>query len=232
MRAVYLNKNFVNNEAIQLEDDKAHHLINVVRLKKSEEILLLNGSGFSAKGSILEIGKKFVNIKVSDCQEHTRRMNLDLALVLPKKEAFEEILRIATEVGIRTIYPITGENSPMEFEIDTDRTKKILENSLEQSNNPFLVHIYEKQTLNSFLCSSACEVNTFFFDPSGKANSQRGPLAGEVIYLIGPEGGLSQNEIMLVQKVFKEVISFKTPILRAPQAVSFGAGLISTLLAN
>jgi 16S rRNA (uracil1498-N3)-methyltransferase len=232
MRAVYLNQNFVNNETIQLEDDKAHHLINVVRLKKSEEILLLNGKGFTAKGSVLEINKKSVNIIASDCQEHTRRMNLDLALVLPKKEAFEEILRIATEIGIRTIYPIMGDNSPMEFEIATERTKKILESSLEQSNNPFIVHIYEKQTLNSFLSSSACEVNTFFFDPLGKTNSQITPISGDVIYLIGPEGGLSQNEILLVQNVFKEVISFKTPILRAPQAVSFGAGLISTLLAN
>jgi 16S rRNA (uracil1498-N3)-methyltransferase len=232
MRAVYLNQIFSNDEILVIEKNKFHHLINVIRIKKSENILLLNGNGLSALGTILEITKKSLLIKVSDCKMNSRKMTLDLAIVLPKKEAFEEILRIATEVGIRNVYPVTGENSPAEFETYNERIQKILENSLEQSNNTYLVNIHKKQTMNDFLASSACDVFSVFFDPSGKSSSQMKPINGDAIYLIGPEGGLSQNEITILQKNFKEMISFKAPILKAPQAVSFGAGLLSTLLAN
>ena len=49
MRSVFLDiKNL--NDSILLEDkDKLHHLNNVVKVKKSEEILILNGAGLKCQ---------------------------------------------------------------------------------------------------------------------------------------------------------------------------------------
>jgi len=232
MRAVFINQDLHENTLIQINIEKAHHLINVVRLKKSETILLMNGKGSTSIGTILEITKKVVEIKLTEVRIFKRKCIIDLAIVLPKKEAFEDILRIATELGIRKVYPLVGANTPMDYETNNERINRILESSLEQSNNPFILEIDKKRSLNEFIISKHQYAQSFIFDVSGEGPGHLKTFTGDCLFLIGPEGGLAAHEVEKLKLNFNHTVSFGTPILRAPQAVSFGAGLLTTLLAN
>jgi len=115
MRALYLaDNNFVENQTLKIEDSALHHL-QVVRVKKDEEILLLNGNGGKSLASVIEIQKKFALLKIKSVEQGQATHAFSLAIGVPKKDAFEDILKMATELGVRNIYPLTCEYSQYEF---------------------------------------------------------------------------------------------------------------------
>ena len=100
MRAIFL-EDISKLQAI--EGDEAHHLINVVRIQIGEEILLLNGMGAKIFVKVVGLEKNRVNIEVIESLQLEKADKVHLAIGIPKKDAFEEVLRNATELGISKI---------------------------------------------------------------------------------------------------------------------------------
>jgi 16S rRNA (uracil1498-N3)-methyltransferase len=93
------------NSTIVISGERAHHL-NVVRVKVGEEILILNGRGLKFFAKIINITKKDIALKIFKFERSTPNDILDLAIATPKKEAFEDILKISVELGINQIVPL------------------------------------------------------------------------------------------------------------------------------
>lgn len=225
MRAVYNNFDHVNSgDHLVITGDAAHHL-NVVRVKVQEVILLMNGKGSIVRGEIQSVSKNQIEIKIDHSETFEPKHELSLAIANPKKDAFEDILKSAVELGIRHIYPLSSDFSQYDY-APSERIQRVLESALIQSNNPFFPIIHEQQALKNFLNT---HTNTLVFFNSQKALSDKENAihSKAKTILIGPEGGFSPNEVTEILK-FSSVqeIHLATPIMRAPTAVASSVGYL------
>lgn len=224
MRAI-LDRNLkIGQEFIELTLEQAHHF-NVVRTKVGEQVLVLDGLGHRAVGEVCALTKKSGIIKIISVQEEVEKHNISLAIACPKKDAFEEIIKIAVELGVRKIYPLQSQFSQYQYS-NSERLDKIIESAMVQSNNLFFPIVENQKVLQSFLdqmstpivyfCSHNISLKTFSKLPTD-----------EIIVLIGPEAGFSKEEEEQIAK-YKNInqIHLPTPILRAPTAVATSVGYL------
>ena len=116
MRAIYLENIELSNEII-LTDEKFHHLIKVLRLKRDYEILVLDGIGNSRVYKLNEINKKSCVIaSSSEAITGQRCSTPDVLICPPKKEYAEAMIRSCIEAGVNNIYFAESEYSQWSFE--------------------------------------------------------------------------------------------------------------------
>lgn len=196
----------------------------VVRVKLKENILLLNGKGVRVLGEVTSISKGLVEISVQSKEELKPEHDISLAVSMPKKEAFEDILKMAVELGVREIFPLVSEFSQYEY-APSERIDRILESALVQSNNPFFPVIHPEQRLSDFL-NKHDEIIVFFNSKKTESSKNQNTSSKKTI-LIGPEGGFSAEEVMHILNFPKILqVHLPTPILRAPTAVASSVGYL------
>jgi len=224
LRAIfYAFDSQVAGDLVQVTGDTVHHL-TVARVRENEKVLLLNGKGQRLLGIIQAFTKKSIDIKIIDSENVELYHNLSLAIAMPKKDAFEDILKMAVELGINEIYPLTSAYSQYEYE-PSERIQRILESALVQSNNAFFPVLHSQQLLSSFLAGHTGTI-AFFNSKKSEILSSRDQGAKKTI-LIGPEGGFSAEEVGSINNYPKILeIHLPTPILRAPTAVASSIGYL------
>jgi 16S rRNA (uracil1498-N3)-methyltransferase len=212
-----------SSSRILITDESAKHL-HVVRIKPNEEILVLNGNGIKALTKVGEISKNQIELLVESIIESIPLHEISLAIAVPKKEAFEDILKIAVELGVQNIYPLTSEFSQYEY-LGSERIQRILESALIQSNNPFLPTIHSQVSLVHFL--GELETPLYFFNSKPDDCGKHQKTSGKKTILIGAEGGFSPREIAtILAKSNAFSIHLPTPIMRAPTAVATSIGYL------
>lgn len=203
--------------------ESAKHL-HVVRVKREEKILVLNGHGLKVSAKVGEISKNQIELLIESVEEVLSTHEISLAIATPKKDAFEDILKIAVELGVRNIYPLTSEFSQFNYSA-SERIQRILESALVQSNNPFLPTIHPQVNLDHFL--TQLKIPLYFFNSRASSSQNAEKVPGKKMVLIGPEGGFSlREEASILTKLNVFSIHFRTPILRASTAVASSVGYL------
>ncbi len=226
MRAVLLNKeineNDIGNE-LTLDGDSARHLIKVIRIKKFERILLLNGQGCKSEVEITHIDRKTLTLKVISWQQVQDSRRISLFLGLPKKDAFESIVKMSSEIGIKNIYLYRSDFSQHPIEIN-ERIERIEESAIVQSNNPFKINFYDVSTFEEAFSKYS---NVVHFSTFSNSEIKEDRFDDEVLMVIGPEAGFSEGEEDVINS-FKNVsvLNLDTNIMRAPTALAVASGYI------
>ncbi len=226
MRAIY-QENIQNISYI--EGEEAHHLANVVRIKKGEEILILNGKGHKATAKVSKIEKDRIYIEIFDSILMDHKDRIHLAIGMPKKDAFEEVIRNATEIGISKIYYFKSQFSQQDF-VFNERIKRVLVSSLIQSNNPYFPDFEKLEDLNNLISIFGQYSQVCYFcshskiPPKSELNlSER----DKILLIIGPEGGFSSpEEDQLINNSLVNTIHLPSYILRAQNAVVASAAWV------
>lgn len=229
MRAIFeRNKKFNIGDQFTISDDRAHHL-NVVRTRAGEEIRIFDGHGCAYEAKVQSITKKEVTLEILSRKEKIQQQQLVLFIGVPKKDAFEDILKIAVESGFSDIVPLTTTYSQFEY-MESERFNKIIESALVQSNNYFWPKISPQlklQNLNTIdlLLDTSILFSSFSEGKNDDVNKQIWHRTG---VFIGPEAGFtpSEEEQILASKFKTLRKHLPCPILRAPTAVAVSAGYI------
>ena len=115
MRAIYYPSPIdASTTNIILEGEASKHLM-VVRVKLGEAVLVLNGEGVRALTEVISISKNQIELSVQSFTQSTPSHEISLAIANPKKEAFEDILKMAVELGVMNIHPLSSEFSQYDF---------------------------------------------------------------------------------------------------------------------
>ena len=228
MRAFYL-KDLTQQDVYSLKGDEAHHLINVVRLQVSEELLLLNGQGLMVFTTVEFVSRKELVLKYIRHEERSNSSIIDLALGIPKKEALELSLKQAVELGVGRIFLVRGDYSQIKIP-DLERLEALLINALEQSNSSHLPQLSSSDWEN-LPFSDYAQINWMNSQPT--ASLSLSSTKGRQLLMVGPEGGFSPNEVLQISKLENlQTIYLPTPILRTPTAMSAGVGFLFGRLLN
>lgn len=222
---IYCKANLSVGASIQLESESIHYLVNVLRLKPDTEINLFNGDSGEFRGTIVSASKKEVVVMLDEQISKPLRstLSIHLALGLSKGDRFDYAVQKSVELGVAAITPLYTEYSEVNFKDSNRLEKKLLHwqkiaiSACEQcgSHRPAILH--RPITLNEFAQQKA-ETCRLVLDKSGDGRLTQLPKAVAIELLVGPEGGLSPDELQLLQANDFQAIAMGPRILRTETA--------------
>jgi 16S rRNA (uracil1498-N3)-methyltransferase len=199
-----------------LEGEEFHHLTKVMRIRVGETIEIVNGQGEFVEAEVVSLDKKAQLKIVSHRNTPPPSQNVILAQALTRPSSLEWIVEKGTELGVTEFWLFPGDRSEKKELSPSQllRLETIIINALKQCGRLYLPKIVLKLPLEKWEKPSG---SLFFGDLSSKM-PLKGPFEKTVIFFIGPEKGLSSEEVQLLNKFHAKGITLHENILRAETA--------------
>jgi 16S rRNA (uracil1498-N3)-methyltransferase len=214
-----------------IEGEEFHHLYNVLRHNVGDKILAFDGKLNEYLCEIVEIQKNRARIKKIEKIENIEYdFNIAIAPALIKKENFELMLEKVVEIGVKEIYPIITKHSVVKIKEKKERWEKIILNACKQSHRQIIPKLHNILTLNEITQISKNYSLKLFANPKSSRNLFSFEKTNNVIILIGPEGGFSNEEENYLKSNGFFDFSLGNFILRSETAAIVSVGLIAHFL--
>jgi len=205
-----------------------HRLVKVLRFEIGQKIIFFDSS-YHGIVEIVDVSKKDLSVKILNFDNNIKESS-EVVFLLPllKKEALEEAVYSLTEIGISQIQLVVTEKSRHKLlhEKEFHRLESIIIAAAEQSKNYTYPKIFTPIHLSEVVYQD--QSLKIVFDPQGESffNLRNKKATQEKIYLlVGPEGGLTFQELQKLENDSFEKYHLTSTILRAVQAVAVGAAL-------
>lgn len=210
---------------LALSDDAAGHVGRVLRMKEGQQVLLFDGSGAQFPATITAVGKKNVDVEVLERVEQSCESPLDLHLgqVISRGDKMEFTIQKSVELGVNTITPLISERcgvklDPKRFEKKLAQWQKIAISACEQCGRNTVPTIRPIMSLEAW-CQEQFGGLKLNLHPRAKYSINTLPTPVEKVrLLIGPEGGLSSDEIDMTQQYQFEETLLGPRVLRTETA--------------
>ncbi len=231
MHRFFVPSEQISDNNITITGSDVNHIKNVLRMKVGDKIEVFDSSGSEYKAIIKEINTERVLCRIAESrqQKAERRINVTLAQCLPKAKKMDFIIQKATELGVDSIIPVISERSIPKIEDKADKKishwQKTAKEAAEQSGRTDIPGIkplikFEDliKTVKNYsiaLLPWEGEKNTTL---KKSLNSILLPPLPQILILIGPEGGFSQEEVDLAKKAGFQSMTLGKRILRTETA--------------
>ena len=210
---------------IALSDDAAGHIGRVLRMKEGQEVLLFDGSGAEFPAVISEVSKKNVMVEITERVESDIESPLDLHLgqVISRGDKMEFTIQKSVELGVNTITPLISERCGVKldqkrFEKKLAQWQKIAISACEQCGRNVVPEIRPIMSLEEW-CQEEYDGLKLNLHPRAKYSINTLPTPVEKVrLLIGPEGGLSSDEIDMTREYQFEETLLGPRVLRTETA--------------
>lgn len=191
---------------LALSEDAAGHIGRVLRMQVDQEVLLFDGSGAEFPARIHEVTKKHVLVEVIEKVERSIESPLDLHLgqVVSRGDKMEFTIQKSVELGVNTITPLISERCGVKldqkrFEKKLAQWQKIAISACEQCGRNIVPEIRPIMSLEEW-CQEEDGGLKLNLHPRADYSINTLPTPVEKVrLLIGPEGGLSSEEITMTR---------------------------------
>lgn len=190
------------NSLITLDDNAFNHLIRVLRMKVGEQIILFNGTNQITPAVIQQIDKKSVIVKTSTTMVDNREspLNIHLGQVISRGEKMEFTIQKSVELGVTSITPLLSERCGVKLDetrLDkkVQQWQKIVISACEQCGRNVIPIINPVTKLENW-CANLTDSLKLNLHPKARHGiNQLSTTHHNISLLVGPEGGLSEDEI-------------------------------------
>ncbi len=233
---IYQPGHYEKDYTVELSAIASQHVGVVLRMQPGEQLTLFCGDNREFSATITTIHKKKVAVLINAITESNRESprELHLAQAISKGERMEFVIQKAVELGVSTITPLLTTRCVVR--LDNERLAKkhaqwqaIAIGACEQSGRNQLPIIHQACPLDIYLrqCQAATKL---VLHPNG-ATSWRDQTfgKGDIALLIGPEGGLSQNEVDLAQTFQFNPLCLGPRILRTETAAIAALSILQAI---
>jgi len=198
--------------SLVLPDDVHRHAIQVLRLKQGAELRLFNGRGLEYTAVLEQVAKRKSTVQLTEkiSVENESPINITLLQGVSRGERMDYALQKAVELGVNHIIPVMTQRCNVS--LSGDRAEKrlahwqgVIISACEQSGRTLLPTLSNVTQLEEAI--QQCDVKCcLVLDPMADIGLTSLTNETEVALLIGPEGGLSEQEInQAVAKGFQAV---------------------------
>ncbi|TVO40125.1 16S rRNA (uracil(1498)-N(3))-methyltransferase [Vibrio algivorus] len=210
---------------IHLSEDAAGHVGRVLRMTQGQEVLLFDGSGAEFPAVIISVSKKNVAVEIKERIERSIEspLNLHLGQVISRGDKMEFTIQKAVELGVNTITPLISERCGVKlnaerFEKKLQQWQKIAIAACEQCGRNIVPVVRPLMQLEQW-CAEDYDGLKLNLHPRAKYSINTLPApVNKVRLLIGPEGGLSDEEIQMTEQYQFEETLLGPRVLRTETA--------------
>jgi 16S rRNA (uracil1498-N3)-methyltransferase len=228
---IYCEQSLSAGQSMVLDQRNSHYLLHVLRVKADQTLILFDGHGADYRATISEVSRKSVNVFVHEkiADEDTvseSPLQLTLAIAISKGERMDWVMQKATELGVTRIQPLITKR--VDVKLNAERMAKRMDHWLgvvigacEQSGRTILPELLSPKPIAAFLAEENADFKLVLRAQGTRlttltANITEKPAS--VSILIGPEGGLDDDELALAESACFLATGFGPRILRTETA--------------
>lgn len=224
-------------DAITVEGEEAHHAVVVRRLRVGERVRLADGVGRIAVGEVAEITKRAFTVRlaeVSDVAEPQPRITVVQAL--PKGDRGELAVEVLTEIGVGRIVPWAAARSVAVWKGERavkshrkwEATAREAAKQARRAWSPTVEALVSTSVAAELV--AAADLAVVLHEEAGEPLVDLAvPDLGEILVVVGPEGGLTEEEVAAFTASGAVAVHLGAEVLRTSTA---GLAAVSALLAR
>ena len=187
---------------VTLAGPEGHHAAVVRRLRPGERADISDGAGTLAEGVVTEVGRDTVTVAIRAVQAvPAPQPRLAVAQALPKGDRGELAVELMTEVGVDAVIPWAAARSVTRWQAERGakalgKWRATAREAAKQSRRAWLPEITDLATTTALAqrVSAAAVAVVLEGDATAKLHELPLPATGDILLLVGPEGGISPDE--------------------------------------
>jgi 16S rRNA (uracil1498-N3)-methyltransferase len=214
---------------------EGHHAAVVRRIAVGERVLVGDGRGAGVRGSVVEASKAGLRVRVDELLAAPEpALRLVVVQALAKGDRSELAVEMLTEVGVHAIVPWQASRSVVRWSAERGdkalaRWRSTVREAAKQSRRlrvPEVTEVVSTKALVGRLGSAelALVLHEEATEPIADVAL---PVAGEVLVVVGPEGGISPDELAAFAATGARIVRVGEHVLRTSTA---GVVALSALL--
>ncbi|WP_117280860.1 16S rRNA (uracil(1498)-N(3))-methyltransferase [Streptococcus intermedius] len=239
----YFIKGNPQSTLVVTDKDTAKHMFSVMRLKEGEHVTLVFDDGVKRLAQVLDPSHQSLEILEELADNTELPVQVTIASGFPKGDKLEFITQKATELGACALWAFPADWSVAKWDgkkqaKKSEKLEKIAQGAAEQSKRNLIpeIRLFDKKA--AFLASLAdFDRIIVAYEESAKEGETAalvrvlsGLAAGaKVLFIFGPEGGLSPDEIVAFRQAGAVSAGLGPRILRAETAPLYALSTVSVL---
>jgi 16S rRNA (uracil1498-N3)-methyltransferase len=236
----------VNSDRVILSGQEAHHLAHVMRAKVGDRVTLFDGSGFEFDAQVEKISRSSIDLHVIERRDVNRELSFELTIgvALPKGDRQKWLVEKLTELGVTRLVPLVTERGVAQpTAAALDRLQRAVIEAAKQCGRNRLLQIETPHDWSAWMAAtessrlpgplnvqktarpsirnpqSAIRNQLLVAHPGGQSmTSINLTVATPIRCAVGPEGGLTEAEIMAAKNAGWQLVDLGPRILRVETA--------------
>ena len=225
-------KNIVGNEILINDRGDCNHIQNVYRLNVGDSLRVIDGE-YEYATEIIGIGKKEIKLKIieKNTDNYSLNINIDVALGILKNDKMNLAIQKLTEIGINKIIPLKTERVVVKISEKKEKWEIVVKEALKQCKGVKFTKIEEVTGLQSINYESYDKI-IYAYENSRESETLFNMIDVKdknILYIVGPEGGITEEEVMFLKSKGGIEISLGKRILRAETAAIVIGGILANV---
>jgi 16S rRNA (uracil1498-N3)-methyltransferase len=234
MHRFFLPRDLCDEAVLTLTGREAHHGLHVLRVRRGEQVLVLDGARREYHCEIRELARDSIRLTVREKKEiPPLPYEITLAQAIHRVKIFDAIVQKATELGTFRIVPLLSERVVSQLDHDKIDTKvehwrMTAIEAIKQCGSPWLPVIEPPMSLQAFLSrqekfdlslvaslqADSCHPRRWF--EGFQQEHRRFPKT--ILAWVGPEGDFTPDELAAVQAQGAHPVTLGPFVLRSETA--------------
>lgn len=213
--------------------EDAHHAIKVLRIEAGEIFNLGDGDGAWSRVSVSNVNKKSMTVKVLETGfEEALDVHFTIVQAIPKGDRIKESIELSTEGGADRIVMWKAARSIGRADEKIEKLQQTAREASKQSRRFRIPAISGVASTDAVVDEIAkADLALVFHESATTTISQVvSPGAKKVLAIIGPEGGLTDEEVSTFAAAGAKVVLMGRPILRSAHAGLASLAALNTAL--
>jgi 16S rRNA (uracil1498-N3)-methyltransferase len=224
-------------DQVTVEGDEAHHAVAVRRLRVEERLVLTDGRGTMVHGTVAHTGKRRMSVRVERVETATEPTpSVTVVQALPKGDRGELAVEVLTEVGVATIVPWAAARSVAVWRGERGdkalaRWRSTAREAAKQARRawfPEVTGLASTADVATLVAKTTVAV-VLHEDAEERLSDVPVPDDAAVLLVVGPEGGLTDQELDALRRAGASVVRLGAEVLRTSTA---GVAGVSALLSR
>jgi 16S rRNA (uracil1498-N3)-methyltransferase len=223
--------------SVTLSGPEGHHAATVRRLRQGERADVTDGAGSLAECVVASVAKDTVVLTVRALRlVPPPEPRIIVVQALPKGERAELAVELMTEVGVDSVVPWAAERSVTRWQGERGdralaRWRATAREAAKQSRRAWIPEITAPTTLPDLATLASAAACAIVLEADARAPLTGLPLpeTGEILLIVGPEGGISPTERAALANAGAVEARLGPTVLRTSTA---GAAATAVLLAR
>ena len=224
-------------DVVTVEGDEAHHAVAVRRLRVGEQVVLTDGAGVSVQGAVGSTGKRVFDVVVeSVVTEELASPEVVVVQAIPKGERGELAVEVLTEIGVARIVPWAASRSVAVWKGERAakslaRWRATAREAAKQARRSWFPEVDALASTSDVVALvSGADLTVVLHEAAAAAFAEvAAPTAGRIVVVVGPEGGLTEDEVAAFVAAGAVSVRLGAEVLRTSTA---GVAAVAAILAR
>jgi len=230
MHRFFVSPDGFSEKTATIKGPDVNHIRTVLRMKPGDRVEVIDGEGFQYEIVLAEVERDYVRGEIlsKTAMQTESPVNIRMGQALIKGNAFDLLVRKATELGVHSIVAIRTQRCVARLAKEsepyrTERWQRIAEEASKQCRRSRVPEVHSTVLSIGEFCqqSSDCDLKLVFWEEEQKTRLQdivSPDSVSSIAFLAGPEGGWEKEEIDFVRQQGFQAVTLGPRLLKADSA--------------